>query len=258
MRVTRIEKNHFSALITCALLACSFTSTRAQNGSAAMTPQAIAPVDLTGYWVAVVTEDWRWRMVTPPKGDYASVPLNALGREVANTWDPDRDAASCKTFGAAGIMRQPLRIQISWEDDSTLRIDSDHGMQTRRFHFSRVAAAGDPDDLAATHSLQGHSVAQWEGNPGGRYEFVSITPELSHLKVVTTNLAPGYLRKNGVPYSENTVLTEYYDYHADFGDEWITVTTIVNDPTYLADEFITSSSFKRLIDDSSWSPTRCQ
>lgn len=221
-------------------------------GAAERTPKEIAPVDLTGYWVAVVTEDWRWRMVTPPKGDYASVPLNALGREVADTWDPDRDAGSCKTYGAAGLMRLPLRIEISWETDTVLRIDSDHGMQTRRLLFDNDA--GMPN---ASASLQGHSIAEWEGNPGGRYEFVNVAPELSHLKVVTANLAPGYLRKNGVPYSENTLLTEYFDYHADFGDEWITITTIVNDPTYLTTEFITSSSFKKLPNGSSWNPVPC-
>src|SRR5713101_2593807 len=70
------------------------------------TPKAIAPIDLTGYWVAVVTEDWRWRMLTPPKGDYASVPLNDEGRKVADTWDPAQAASDgCKPFGAAAVMR---------------------------------------------------------------------------------------------------------------------------------------------------------
>lgn len=217
------------------------------------TAREIAPIDLTGYWVAVVTEDWRWRMMTPPKGDFASVPLNPAGLQVANSWDPDSSADDCKVYGAAAIMRLPLRIHITWEDDSTLRLDTDHGMQTRRFHFSDDAAA-----RSAPPSLQGYSAAQWAGNPGGRFEFVNVMPELSYLKVVTTNLEPGYLRKNGVPYSDNTVLTEYFEYHSDFGDEWITVTTIVNDPTYLAQEFITSSSFKKLDGDGSWNSVPCQ
>src|SRR5207247_6735389 len=53
-----------------------------------------APIDLTGYWVSVVTEDWRWRMLTPPKGDYSSLPLNDEGRKVADGWDPAKDEAS--------------------------------------------------------------------------------------------------------------------------------------------------------------------
>jgi hypothetical protein len=223
---------------------------RAQDAGA--TPREIAPFDPTGYWVAVVTEDWRWRMVTPPKGDYASVPLNAQGRAVADEWNPD-ESANCMAYGAAGLMRMPLRLRISWADERSLRIETDHGMQTRLLHFAADAGAVD-----ASLSPQGHSVAQWEGNPGGRFEFVVIEPELSHLAVVTTNLAPGYLRRNGVPYSESTVLTEYFDYHTDFGDEWLTVTSIVNDPVYLTEEFITSSSFKRLAEGSSWNPVPCR
>src|SRR5580698_3732546 len=46
---------------------------------AAKTPHSIAPIDLTGYWVSVVTEDWRYRMMVPDKGDYQSVPLNPEG-----------------------------------------------------------------------------------------------------------------------------------------------------------------------------------
>jgi hypothetical protein len=57
------------------------------------TPQAAAPIDVTGYWVSIVNEDWRWRMVTPPKGDVASVPLNAEGTKVANAWDPSSDGS---------------------------------------------------------------------------------------------------------------------------------------------------------------------
>lgn len=231
------------------LVAIGASSAQAQAPGA--TPREIAPFDPTGHWVAVVTEDWRWRMVTPPKGDYASVPLNAQGRAVADSWTPTA-AVSCRAYGAAGVMRMPLRLRISWDDDRTLKIETDHGIQTRRLHFDANAAPA-----ATAPSLQGRSVAQWEGNPGGRFEFVVVQPELSHIKVVTTSMAPGYLRRNGVPYSDTTTLTEYFDYHADFGDEWLTVTSIVNDPTYLTDEFITSSSFKRLPNGSSWNPTPC-
>lgn len=216
------------------------------------TPRELAPFDPTGYWVAVVTEDWRWRMVTPPKGDYASVPLNARGRAAADEWNPSGGGPeSCKAYGAAGLMRMPLRLHITWADDRTLRIETDHGMQTRLLRFEDEASE------LAPPSAQGHSAARWEGNPGGRFEFVNIAPELSHLTVVTTNLAPGYLRRNGVPYSEQTRLTEYFDYHSDFGEEWLTVTSIVNDPVYLSEEFITSSDFKRLADGSSWNPVPC-
>ena len=236
------------------------------------TPRELAPIDLTGYWVSVVTEDWRWRMVVPPQGDYSSVPLNDDGEAMADTWDPEQATDTCEAYGAAGIMRMPLRLHITWEDDETLRIDTDHGLQTRRLEFAGSGwQGGEPQ-------WQGDSVATWEGSLRGRRQGGAgggpsdaqgpgagmgpgrggRTVQLSNLKVVTTNMRPGYLRTNGVPYSGDTVLTEFFDRHSAYGDEWITVTTIVNDPAYLTEEFITSSSFKQLADGSSWNPRPCE
>lgn len=217
-----------------------------------VTAREIAPVDITGYWTAVVTEDWRWRMVTPPKGDYASLPLNDEGRRVADSWDPSVDEGTCKVFGAAGVMRMPLRVHITWEDDNTLRIDTDHGIQTRLLHFGPEAMA------PAEHTLQGYSTAHWgRENIGFDREDWREADNGTTLKVTTTHMSPGYLRRNGVPYGENTVMTEYFDRHAAYAEEWFTVTTIVSDPQHLTQEFITSSSFKRLPDGFSWNPVLC-
>src|SRR5918995_3640688 len=101
-------------------------------------PRTAAPVDLTGTWVSLVTEDWRWRMVTPAKGDYASVPMTPAARKVADAWDPARDTAAgeqCRAYGAAAIMRVPGRIRISWESDTALKVETEAGTQTRLFHF---------------------------------------------------------------------------------------------------------------------------
>src|ERR1700712_1252422 len=105
---------------------------------APLTPKANAPEDITGYWVSLVTEDWRFRMVTPAKGDYASVPLNPEGRKVADTWDPAKDETAgeqCKSYGAAAVMRVPGRAHITWQDESTLKVELDAGTQNRVFHF---------------------------------------------------------------------------------------------------------------------------
>jgi len=219
---------------------------------APQTPRAAAPIDLTGYWVSVVTEDWRWRMLTPPKGDYTSVPLTPEGRKVADTWDPAKAASDgCKAYGAAGIMRMPGRLNITWENDTPLKVETDAGRHTR---WLRFASTQKPADSA---SWQGHSVASWEltGGRGGRG---AATARGGSLKVVTTNLRVGYLRKNGVPYSENAVVTEYFDRHAAYGTEWFTVTTIVDDPRYLTQTFITSTHFKREPDGAKWSPAPCE
>jgi hypothetical protein len=208
-----------------------------------------AAIDITGYWVSVITEDWKFRMVTPKKGVYEALPLNAEGRRVGDSWDPAKDEAAgeqCKAYGAPNIMRAPGRLNIRWENDSTLRIDADAGTQTRLFRFGASTPPGDP-------SWQGHSVATWELAPAGRAGI-----RTGNLKVVTTNLRPGYVRKNGAPYSDRAVVTEYYDMNTmPNGDQWLTVTTKVEDPVYFSRPYITTSDFKKLPDSKGWNPTPC-
>jgi len=234
----------------------------------AKSAQAAAPADFTGYWVSVVTEDWRWRMVTPIKGDFASIPLNDEGRRVGNSWDPDKDTAAgeqCRSYGAPAIMRVPGRVHISWADENTLKVETDAGTQTRLFRFANTTIIGGGNPPYPTErSWQGLSLANWErpargsGSPGFG---LGATREGAHgraLEVVTTQLRPGYLRKNGPPYSENTVLKEYYDLHKERnGDTWFTVTTVVTDPTYLTEPFVTSTDFKKIPDGAGWSPSAC-
>ena len=221
---------------------------QAGRGNAPSTPKAASPTDFAGYWVSVVSEDWLYRMVTPAKGDYGSVPLNAEGRKVADAWDPARDEAEgnqCKAYGAPAIMRVPGRLHITWQDDDTLKIEIDSGTQTRLFHFRPTAG-----DAAG---WQGTSMAGWEVVAGARGPIPGAA-----LKVVTTKIRPGYLRKNGVPYSGNAVVTEYYDrLNEANGDSWLVVKTIVEDPQYLAQPFITSTHFKKQADATGWNSTPC-
>jgi hypothetical protein len=219
-----------------------------------LTPKANEPEDITGYWVALVTEDWRFRMVTPAKGDYASVPINPAGRKVADAWDPAKDEAAgeqCKSYGAAAIMRVPGRVHITWQDESTLKVEMDAGTQTRIFHFNGSAPPNEPA------SLQGYSVASWDGPPPGRGARGPM--KAGSLKVVTTHLKAGYLRKNGVPYSANAVVTEYYSRTNETdGTSYLIDTTIVDDPMYLAQPFITSTHFKLEPNGSKWMPSPCE
>ncbi len=219
-----------------------------QQAQPPQSPQASAPIDLTGYWVSIVNEDWRWRMVTPPKGDYASLPLNPEGRRVADMWNESQDG-SCMAFGVGGLMRLPTRLQIAWADPQTLRIQTDAGQQTRTVRFT----AGDP----GPRSLQGYSVGVWERPaPRGRG---APPPSGGSLKVTTANVTAAWLRRNGAPYSQNATISENFDrFSAPNGDEWLVVTTIVTDPTYLNQRFITSSHFKREPDGSKWNPAPCR
>jgi hypothetical protein len=240
----------------------------AQPPQAPETPRAAAPIDLVGTWVPVVTEDWRFRMVTPPVGDVASIPVNEAGRKAAQSWDPAKDVAAgeqCKAYGAAGLMRMPTRVRFSWQDDTTLRMESDNGQQTRLFRF------GDAPAPSAEPSWQGHSVARWEtmtegqgqlpplGGQGGAGPAGPARALSGGLKVVTTRMRPGYLRRNGVPYSGQAVMTEFLDVLREpNGDTWMIVTAVIEDPTYLAQPLMLSTHFKKEPDGSKWNPRPCE
>ena len=223
------------------------------GAQAPQTPQAAAAIDLTGNWVSIVNEDWRWRMITPPKGDYASVPLTDEGRKQADTWQPAMDG-QCQAYGVGGIMRMPTRVRISWQDPQTLKIETDAGTQTRLLHFDQNAAK------PTQRTLQGFTTAEWErpgGGGGGRGRGPAIPG--GDLKAETTMHTAGWLRKNGVPYTENAEITEYFDrFDAPNGDQWFSVTTIIRDPQVLNQEFVTSSHFKKEADGSKWAPTTCR
>ena len=221
-----------------------------QRSAPPPTPRAAAPNDLTGYWVSIITEDWRWRMMTPPPKDYASVPLTAAGRAA----QPMRGipppiaprATSAGRTVRAGSCACRAGCTSRGRDDDTLRIDTDAGSQTRLFHFGEFTPSREP-------TWQGNSVASWEmvGATRGR------PPTGGSLKVVTTGMKSGYVRWNGVPYSEDAVITEHYDRYSAFDQEWVTITTIVEDPQYFTGPFITSSDFRKEPDGSKWDPTPC-
>jgi hypothetical protein len=272
----------FAAALLAAMVAQQ-ASTQPRAGAAQQTPRAAAPIDLTGYWVAVVTEDWRHRMATPRKGDFESLPLNAEGRRVANEWNLEADNAAgqqCKAFGVGGLMRQPGRLHITWTDDDTLKVEFDAGTQTRLLELGVAQPPG------GGPTWQGFSRAEWQRPPGGNSNPVRaqignsagpIAPggggrgqrggpapsaaltEGGALKVTTTDFRPGYLRKNGVPYSEAAKITEYFHRLPDTGaGDWLLVLTTVEDPRYLNDAFLTSTHFKREPNGSKWHPTECR
>jgi hypothetical protein len=225
-----------------------------QGGSAEepATAQAAAPIDLTGYWVAVISEDWRWRMITPAKGDHPSIPMTPDALKVAAAWDPTKDEAAgeqCRSYGAPGLMRTPTRLRIAWANPTTLRVETDYGIQTRLLRFGGAPPAASPP------TWQGESQAKWQ-MPRGRGG--ANTPSTGSLSVVTARLRPGYLRKNGVPYSANARLTEFWDLAVESnGDRWLVITSIVHDPQYLLLPFTTALHFKQEPDGSKWDPTPC-
>jgi hypothetical protein len=267
---------------------------QAQGAPPAPAPQQTArqasPIDFTGTWASVVTEDWQWRFVTPIVGDYTGVPLNAVGDKLARTWNPDTDIKAgeqCRGFGAAAITRLPTRLQISWQDDNTLKLDFDLGTQSRLVHF-------DKSKQATERSWQGHAIGEWidlpapgraGGGGGGNAPAAAgrggaaapaaaaggargagagraggaPAARAGGLKVVTTNLRPQYLRQNGVPVSDKAVVTDVLDIvPSPDGAQWLVVKTMVEDPTYLSGWYIVSSQFKKEANASKWNPTSCE
>lgn len=204
-----------------------------------------APIDLTGYWVSVITEDWRYRMITPGKGEYAGIPLNLDGKNTADAWDPAKDEQAgeeCKSYGVGAVMRVPGRLHITWADANTLKVELDAGKQTRLLRFdAELAKSGQTN--GAERTWQGQSTAVWEKGS---------------LKVVTRMMRAGYLRKNGVPYSEKAQLTEYWNVHREKnGDQWLVITSILEDPTYLQEPYVFSPNFQKEPEGSKWEPTSC-
>jgi hypothetical protein len=285
-------------VIVCAcILAPALAQTQGRGGGPPPTAKVMAPIDLTGYWTAVVTEDWHVRILTPSKGDFGSgvagtienpgvgfvgagpnpaaqgnIPYNAAAAQVAMKWDPAKDEAdgnACKAYGAPGLMRLPTHLHITWQDENALKVEADYGTQTRLFHFGPPQAQGRFEYSNATFfpprspkteppagtepSGQGYSIASWTVVGGaGNVE------RGGNLKVVTSRLRPGYYWKNGMPYTGNAVLTEYFrTMELPDRSQWIRLTQIVDDPEYLTQPWIVNYAFKKLPDGSKWNPTPC-
>ena len=235
--------------------------------------RAQAPFDPSGYWVALVTQDWRYRMVVPGPGQYSGIPLNLAAKQFADNWKAaDYSAAGkeCAAYGAPALMMLPTRLHISWQDDNTLRVKTDAGQQTRLLHFS--------DAAPGAASLQGDSKAQWltpaptfgfgggfgggggggPGGPGGPGAGAASSPQYGVLRVSTTNLLAGLLRKNGVPYSDKTTLLEDWMLNSlPDGADYLTVSILIRDPVYLRGDYYLAPVFVRESDASKWQPAPC-
>jgi hypothetical protein len=199
-------------------------------------------------------------MHTPPKGDYASLPLNAEGRRVADTWTEALDG-SCLAFGAAAVLRMPTRVHITWQDERTLKLETDNGRRPASSTSMRPRR-----HAGAARSLQGTSVAEWQaaevvrarGTEGGETSARVGHGAWTPLKVTTTNLTAAWLRPNGVPVSEDAVVTEYFDWFGEGAEQWFVVTTMVDDPKYLSERLVISSNFRRESNGAKWAPKPCK
>lgn len=267
------------------------------RGGASPSARAAAPIDLTGYWTAVITEDWHQRMLTAPKGDFGTgangavrtpggapigvapnfsdqgnIPYNDAGTQAAMRWDAAKDEAEgnrCKAYGAPAIMRQPTHLRISWQDDNTLKVDADYGTQTRLFHFGPPPRPGRmnyvggrfvPGEEMKIDAPPGVQPSE-QGYSVAMWRTVGgagIVERGGSLRVVTTRLKPGYYWKNGMPYTGNALLTENFRaFELPDKSVWMAVSVMVEDPEYLNQPFLVNYHFKKLPDGSKWNPTSC-
>jgi hypothetical protein len=254
-RILKHREIKFFAVVLIGLLGVIFPAVAQRGGRGDLTPaggQADAPFDITGYWASVITQNWRLRMVTPARGDYIGIPLNEDAKKVADSWDPAKDEAAgaqCRGYSAASIMTNPEHLHITWQDASTLRMEIDEGTQTRLFHFGNWKSPG------GAPTWQGDSTSSWSARTERARP---SSPGARALKVITNNLRPAYLRKNGVPFSSTATVTEYFDvFKEPEGDTMMIVTSVVQDPVYLENAWIISAQFKRQADASGWDPTPC-
>ncbi|HVG55304.1 MAG TPA: hypothetical protein VM846_12785 [Vicinamibacterales bacterium] len=230
------------------------------GGGAPQAAKAAAPVDITGYWVSIVTEDWIERMSpdSPPSGTggggggFGGGGGGGRGRGGAPAAAAPASTDPCRAYGAGGSMRVPGRLNITWADDNTLKVDMDSGTQTRLLHFGQTQAP-------AQRTLQGHSIAAWDtgarAGGGGRGGAAPAAPRWGQLRVVTTNTTGGYLLSSRNSYGENAVITEYFMPHQDFGVQYLTVVTSIEEG---GNPRIVSSTFKKEPDGSKFKPAACE
>jgi hypothetical protein len=224
-------------------------------------PKAQAPFDPSGNWVSLITRDWRFRMVVPGRGEYQGMPLSLAGKKFADSWNAAADESAgkqCEAYGAGVTMLVPERLLISWQDDQTLKVQTDAGMQTRLLHF--VAPGAQPE---TPRSWQGYSTAAWmihHISTLGPGDVLPVENEhFGSLKITTNDMLAGILRKNGVAYSDQSTLTEYWAMQRDPVSQlqYLIVTAALHDPVYLVSDYYYTATFLKETDGSKWHPTPC-
>ncbi len=196
-----------------------------------------AQADFSGYWENIMHEDTLFRTAGPPVGEYIGLPLTAAARAIADEWNPEDGYLpenQCKMHGAAYIMRSPIRFFLEQEDEATIsiKIELEMGRERKVYLDGRPAPEGPPTDM-------GHSVGEWEGDM---------------LTVTTTHMTEKYIRRNGVPNSEQAVMTEHFVGHGNY----LSLITIIEDPVYLTQPLIRSVSFRRRDDEFKWIRFPCE
>lgn len=190
---------------------------------------AHAQIELSGEWTARQHEDQPHRGGGADLGDYTGLPINDAARLKADTWDasiltlPEKQ---CLPHPAAYADRGPMNMRV-WNvvDPATQKVIAIKRRGSWMEPERTIWLDGRPHPPEyAPHTWQGFSTGTWEGHT---------------LTVTTTHLKLGFIQRNGVAHSDRTTMTEHFFRHADY----LSVATIVNDPVYLSEPFIRTSTW---------------
>jgi glyoxylase-like metal-dependent hydrolase (beta-lactamase superfamily II) len=188
-------------------------------------------VDFSGWWTANLQEDSGERGAGPELVDYGGIPINEAGRLWALSYDTSRLTSrfhQCDGYVAPYSVRAIGNTRVWEERDPKLHTPIALHWYSQTFEGHRVIwLDGRPHPPAyAPHTWMGFSTGTWVGNA---------------LRVETTHLKQGWLRRNGLPESDQATLVEFFVRHGDH----ITYTSVITDPVYLSEPWIRTTDFYR-------------
>jgi hypothetical protein len=186
-------------------------------------------VDLSGNWAPVIHEDFGERIPGPELANYAGLPITDGARMFAESWDASRltlPEHQCQAHVAPYIYRGPLNLRI-WEekDPQSQRVIAIHQYISTYEQNRTIWMDGRPHPPAGVaHTWMGFSTGKWEGNI---------------LSVYTTHIKEGWVRRNGLPESDQATLSEHFIRHGNL----LTHVSIATDPVYLTEPLIKTQDF---------------
>jgi len=193
---------------------------------------AAAQIDLSGNWGppdGFQEDQEERRQPGPAIGDYLGLPINDAARQWALSWDPSRltlPEHQCQVHVSPYIYRGPMQLRIWDEKDPVTQqvIAQKHYIRTWG-QTRTIWMDGRPHPPAyAAHTWMGFSTGKWEGDM---------------LTVTTTHIKQGWLRRNGVPESDEASLVEHFVRHGNY----LTRISVISDPVYLTEPLVKSDNF---------------
>jgi hypothetical protein len=191
---------------------------------------ALAQVDFSGSWAPLFHEDQPERLPGPELGDYSGIPVNDAARLRADSYDADRISVvteyQCRPHGGDYSMRGLANMRVDQVlDPLTQRLIAiELRMNFQEMERTIWLDGREHPPALAAHTFAGFSTGTWQGNM---------------LDVVTTHLKPNYLRRNGLPRSDQATFTEHWVRHS----EYLTVTTLIRDPAFLTEPLVRSQTW---------------